>query len=373
MTGHTIPLVDLKRQTRQLEGEIQHAIAAVLDDCHFVRGKCIEEFEEAFAGYCGATHASAVSSGTAALQLALLAAGVGKGDEVITSPYTFIATAEAITCVGAKPVFVDILPGPFTIDPDKIEGVITEKTRAIIPVDLFGQPAHLGAIEQIARVHHLTVIEDACQATGAAYEGCRVGSMSRLTCFSFYPSKNLGALGDAGAVVAKDLKTIEHIRMRRDHGQTGPYIHETEGFNARMDSIQAAVLLVKLRHLDAWNATRRKHGRHYDRLLRDIEQVVTPPIMEYAEPVYALYTIRARERDRLQAYLRQRRIGTGVYYPIPLHLQPAYQYLGYKEHDFPVAEAAAREVLSLPMYAELREDEVNRVVEGVRAFYRTNG
>ncbi|HEY9817598.1 MAG TPA: DegT/DnrJ/EryC1/StrS family aminotransferase, partial [Candidatus Obscuribacterales bacterium] len=345
-----IPLVDLKRQTRQLGGEIQRAIAEVLADCNFVKGKWIEQFEESFARYCGVTHASAVSSGTAALQLALLAAGVGKGDEVITSPYTFIATAEAITCVGARPVFVDILPGPFTIDPQRIEKVITERTRAIIPVDLFGQPANLDSLGQIAQVHHLTVIEDACQATGAEYKGCRIGSVSHLTCCSFYPSKNLGALGDAGAVVTKDLKAAEQIRMLRDHGQTGPYIHEREGFNARMDSIQAAVLLVKLQYVDEWNARRRKHARQYDELLSDIESVTTPPILQDAIPVYAHYTIRARERDRLQVYLRQRGIGTGVYYPVPLHLQPAYQYLGYKEHDFPVAEAAAREVLSLPMY-----------------------
>lgn len=365
-----IPLIDLKRQTRQLEGEIQRAIAEILADCHFVRGTSIEKFEEAFARYCEVAYASAVSSGTAALQLALLAAGVGKGDEVVTSPYTFIATAEAITCVGAKPVFVDILPGPFTLDPEKIEEVITERTKAVIPVDLYGQSADLEAIEQIAQVHHLTIIEDACQATGAEYKGRRLGSVSHLTCFSFYPSKNLGALGDAGAVVTKDLKAVEQIRIRRDHGQTGPYIHETEGLNARMDSIQAAVLLVKLQYVDGWNATRRKHARQYDELLRDIEPVTTPPIMEYANSVYALYTIRAQDRDRLQVYLRQRGISTGVYYPIPLHLQPAYQYLGYKEHDFPVTETAARETLSLPMYPELSEDEITRVAEGIRDFYQ---
>ena len=284
-----------------------------------------------------------------------------------------LATTEAISQAGARFDFVDIDPRTYNIDADTVAAAVTPRTRAIVPVHLFGQSAEMAPILAAAGRVVATVIEDACQATGAEYEGCRLGSMSRLTCFSFYPSKNLGALGDAGAVVAKDLKTVEHIRLRRDHGQTGPYVHETEGLNARMDSIQAAVLLVKLRHLDEWNATRRKHGRHYDGLLRDVEQVVTPPIMEYANPVYALYTIRARERDRLQVYLRQRGIGTGVYYPIPLHLQPAYQYLGYKEHDFPVAETAAREVLSLPMYAELREDEINRVVEGIRDFYRANG
>ena len=367
-----IPLVNLKRQTGPLQGEIQNAIAEVLADCQFVKGIWIERFEDAFARYCGVAHASAVASGTAALQVALLAAGVGEGDEVITSPYTFIATAEAITCVGAKPVFADILPGPFTIDPHKIERVTSPRTRAIIPVDLFGQPADLGAIGELAQLHRLTVIEDACQATGAEYQGSRLGSRSHLTCFSFYPSKNLGALGDAGAVVSNDLKAMEHVRIRRDHGQTGPYIHEVEGLNARMDSIQAAVLLVKLRYLDQWNATRRKHARHYDELLGDIEAVTTPPIMEYATPVYALYTIRARDRDRLREHLREREIMTGVYYPTPLHLQPAYQFLDYKEHDFPVAETAAREVLSLPLYPELLEDEINRVAEGIRSFYRGN-
>ncbi|MFQ5539978.1 MAG: DegT/DnrJ/EryC1/StrS family aminotransferase [Candidatus Binatia bacterium] len=367
-----IPLVDLKRQTRQLEGEIRRAIADVLADSHFVKGIWIERFEEVFARYCGVAHAGAVASGTAALQLALLAAGVGGGDEVITSPYTFIATAEAITSVGAKPVFADILPGPFTIDPQRIEGVITKKSRAIIPVDLFGQAADLDAIGEVAHVRRLTVVEDACQATGAEYRGSRLGSRSHLTCFSFYPSKNLGALGDAGAVVTEDLKAMEHVRTRRDHGQTGPYIHEVEGLNARMDSIQAAVLLVKLRYLDQWNATRRKHAGQYDALLSDIEAVTTPPIMEYATPVYALYTIRARDRDRLQLYLRERGIMTGVYYPIPLHLQPAYKSLGYKEGDFPVTERASQEVLSLPVYPELNEDEINQVAEGLRDFYRGN-
>lgn len=367
-----IPLVDLKRQTRQLEGEIRRAIADVLADSHFVKGIWIERFEEVFARYCGVAHAGAVASGTAALQLALLAAGVGEGDEVITTPYTFIATAEAITSVGAKPVFADILPGPFTIDPQRIEGVITKKSRAIIPVDLFGQAADLDAIGELAHVRRLTVVEDACQATGAEYRGSRLGSRSHLTCFSFYPSKNLGALGDAGAVVTEDLKAMEHVRTRRDHGQTGPYIHEVEGLNARMDSIQAAVLLVKLRYLDQWNTTRRKHARQYDALLRDIEAVTTPPIMEYSTPVYALYTIRARDRDRLQLYLRERGIMTGVYYPIPLHLQPAYKSLGYKEGDFPVTERASQEVLSLPVYPELSEDEINQVAEGLRDFYRGN-
>lgn len=367
-----IPLIDLKRQTRQLEGEIQRAITEVLADGQFVKGIWIERFEEVFARYCGVAHAGAVASGTAALHLALLAAGVGEGDEVITTPYTFIATAEAITSVGAKPVFADILPGPFTIDPQKIEGLITQKTRAIIPVDLFGQAADLDAIGELAHVHRLTVIEDACQATGAEYRGSRLGNRSHMTCFSFYPSKNLGALGDAGAVVTEDLKAMEHIRIRRDHGQTGPYTHEVEGLNARMDSIQAAVLLVKLRHIDQWNATRRRLARQYDVLLGDVEAVTIPPIMEYATPVYTLYTIRARDRDRLQLYLREREIMTGVYYPIPVHLQPAYKFLGYKEGDFPVTETAAREVLSLPLYPELREDEINQVAEGIRGFYRGN-
>ena len=368
-----IPLVDLKKQTRQLEREIQRAIGEVLADCHYVRGKWIEQFEEVFAQYCGGAYASAVSSGTAALHLALLAAGVGPEDEVVTSPYTFIATAEAITAAGARPVFVDILPGPFTIDPEKIEGVITRKTKAIIPVDLYGHPADLDAIREVAQIYQLTVIEDACQATGAEYKGNPVGGTSHLTCFSFYPSKTLGALGDAGAVVTNDLRAVENIRLRRDHGQTEPGVHEVEGYNARMDSIQAAVLLVKLQYLNQWNAARRKHAKQYDELLRDVEGVSVPPVMEYANPVYALYTIRVRNRDRLQAYLRQRGISTAVYYPIPLHLQAATRSLGYKEDDFPVAETAAREVLSLPMYPELSEGEISHVAESIREFYQGKG
>ncbi len=365
-----IPFVDLKKQTRQLEGEIQRAIAEVLADCRFVRGIWVEQFEEAFARYCGVGYACAVSSGTAALQLALLAAGVGRGDEVVTCPYTFIATAEAITHVGARPVFVDILPDTFTIDPENIEKVITKKTKAIIPVDLYGQPADLDAIRDGAQRYQLAVIEDACQATGAVYKGRRVGGGSELACFSFYPSKTLGAMGDAGAVVTDSHKAAEQIRIRRDHGQTGPYIHEVEGLNARMDSIQAAVLLVKLKYLDQWNSMRRKHAQQYDEMLKEVEFVKTPSVMGYANPVYALYTIRATDRDGLQVYLRQRGISTGVYYPIPLHLQPAYRYLGYKEDDFPVTEAAAREVLSLPMYPELSEGEISWVAEAVRDFYR---
>jgi dTDP-4-amino-4,6-dideoxygalactose transaminase len=365
-----IPLVDLKKQTRELEREIQRAIGEVLSDCDYVRGKWIEQFEEAFAQYCGGTYASAVSSGTAALHLALLAAGVGPGDEVVTSPYTFIATAEAITAAGARPVFVDIHPGPLTIDPEKIDGVVTRRTKSIVPVDLYGQPADLDAVREVARVHGLTVIEDACQAAGAQYKGRPIGGTSHLTCFSFYPSKTLGALGDAGAVVTNDLKAVEHIRLRRDHGQTERGVHEVEGYNARMDSIQAAVLLVKLQHLDRWNEARRRHAGQYDELLADVEGMQIPAVMKYANPVYALYTIRVRHRDRLQAHLRQRGISTGVYYPIPLHRQPAYRYLGYKEGDFPVAEAAAQESLSLPMYPELSEDEISHVAESVREFYQ---
>jgi len=365
-----IPLVDLKKQARQLEGEILRAIGEVLADCNYVRGVWIEEFEKAFACYCETAAAAAVSSGTAALHLALLAAGVGAGDEVVTTPFTFIATTEAITAGGARPVFADIRPDAFTIDPEKIEGVLTRKTKAIIPVDLYGQAANLDAILRLSRDYPLTVIEDACQATGAKYNGSRVGGRSHLTCFSFYPSKTLGAVGDAGAVVSNDPAAVEHIRLRRDHGQRGSYIHEVEGTNARMDSIQAAVLLVKLRHLDRWIAARREHARQYDVLLRDVEAVTTPPVMGYATPVYSLYTIRARDRDGLRRYLRGRGIATGVYYPVPLHLQPAYQHLGYKEGDFPVTEAAAQEVLSLPMYPELTEDEISYVAESLRAFYQ---
>jgi dTDP-4-amino-4,6-dideoxygalactose transaminase len=368
-----IPLVDLKKQMRYLEAEILEAIGEVLTDGRYVRGAWIEQFERAFAEYCTAADAAAVSSGSAALQLALWAAGVGAGDEVVTSPYTFAATAGAITAAGARPVFADIRSESFTLDPEKVEGVMTRRTKAIIPVDLYGQPADLDAFLELAKAYDLTVVEDACQAVGAEYKGSRVGSKSHLTCYSFYPAKPLGALGDAGAIVSNDTMAMEHVRMQRDHGQRHPYVHEIGGINARMDSIQAAALLVKLRHLDRWITARRKHAGLYNELLREVEAVAIPYVMEYVVSVYALYTIRAQDRDGLRAFLHQRGIATGVYYPIPLHLQPAYRHLGYKENDFPMAEAAAREVLSLPMYPELSEDEIRYIAESIHMFYRGKG
>ena len=355
---------------RQIGEEILGAIQEVLEDCSYIGGRWIKDFEEDFARYCETTHGCATSSGTAALHLALMAEGIKPGDEVVTTPYTFIATAEAISYVGATPVFVDIVPGSYTIDPGQIETVITEKTKAVIPVHLYGQPADLDPIRALAKRYGLKIIEDACQAHGATYHGRRIGSMGNLTCFSFYPSKNLGALGDAGAVVTNNPEAVEQIRMLRDHGQRGRYLHEVEGLNARMDSIQAAVLLVKLRYLEEWNKARQRHARLYGQLLRDIEEVITPEVMGHTTHVYYLYTIRAKERDRLREFLLRRDVMTGVYYALPLHLQPAYRHLGYKEGDFPVAEACAKEALSLPMYPELAEDQVAYIAEGIREFYR---
>jgi dTDP-4-amino-4,6-dideoxygalactose transaminase len=355
---------------RQIGGEILGAIQEVLKECSYVGGRWIKDFEADFARYCEATHACATASGTAALHLALMTEGITSGDDVLTTPYTFIATAEAISYVGATPVFVDILPGPCTIDPEKIGGAMTEKTKAVIPVHLYGQPADMNPIEKFAKRYGLKIIEDACQAHGARYHGHRLGSLGHMTCFSFYPSKNLGALGDAGAVVTDNAAAVEKVRMLRDHGQKGRHLHEMEGLNARMDSIQAAVLLIKLRYLEEWNKARQKHAGLYDELLGGIEEVRTPEVMGYATHAYYLYTIRARERDRLREFLLQREIMTGVYYPLPLHLQPAYRHLGYKRGDFPVAEACAEEVLALPMYPELTEEQLVSIAESIREFYQ---
>lgn len=365
-----IPLVDLQRQMHQIGGEILGAVHEVLKECSYIGGKWVKDFEEDFAQYCDARYACATASGTAALHLALMAEGITTGDEVITTPYTFIATAEAISLVGARPVFADILSESYTIDPGKVEQAMTGKTKAILPVHLYGHPADMDPIRELATRRGLKIIEDACQAHGARYRGHRIGSLGHTTCFSFYPSKNLGAMGDAGAVVTNSLATAEQIRMLRDHGQRGRYLHEVAGLNARMDSIQAAVLSVKLRYLEEWNRARQRHAGLYDQLLNGIEGVRTPEVMGYATHAYCLYTIRAERRDRLREFLRRREVMTGIYYPRPLHLQPAYRHLGYGEGDFPVAESCAKEVLSLPMYPELAEDQILYIAESIREFYR---
>ncbi len=361
-----VPFVDLKRQYASIKAEVDSAIQRVLDNTSFIGGEELSSFEKAFAGYCSAQHAVGVSSGTSALYLALMAHDVGRGDEVITVPNTFTATAEAIVIAGAKPVFVDIDPKTHTINPDSIAAAVTKKTKAILPVHLYGQPANMGPILDVAEERGLVVIEDAAQAHGAEYRGKRIGSLS-TTCFSFYPGKNLGAYGDAGCVTTNDREIAEKIRMLRDHGRTKKYEHKVVGFNERLDSLQAAVLSVKLKHIESWTEARRKNAREYGKLLGSAD-VETPFEAAYARHVYHLYVIKAEERDALQAHLKARDVSTGIHYPIPLHLQPAYANLKCKKGSFPVSEEDAEKILSLPMFPELSSEEIGFVCESIREF-----
>ena len=363
-----IPFVDLKQQYHEIKAELQQAIEGVLEGGRFVGGEEVECFEEEFARYCGVRFAVGVGSGTEALHLALLACGVGKGHEVITVPNTFIATAEAITLAGATPVFVDIDPKTYTIDTAQIEGAITERTKAIIPVHLYGQPAHMESILAIAERTKLLVIEDAAQAHGAVYEGKKVGGLGMAACFSFYPTKNLGAYGDGGAVVTDDEEIAQRVMMLRDHGSRRKYRHEIEGMNSRLDTVQAAILRVKLCHVDQWNQQRRERASLYDALLKDAQGVVCPAVRAGSYHVYHLYVIRTTERDRLREHLESKGILTGIHYPVPLHLQPAYGYLGIGEGTYPVTERAATEILSLPMCPELGQREVEAVAQEIKGF-----
>jgi dTDP-4-amino-4,6-dideoxygalactose transaminase len=363
----TLPLADLRAQYQPLREEILTAIDGVLDSLQLFLGKNVQDFEAEFAEYCGVRHAVGVGSGTEALHLALLACGVGPGDEVITVSHTFIATVEAICLTGAAPVMVDIDPDTYTIDVSQIEGKVTSKTRAIVPVHLYGQCADMDPILDIAEKHSLAVVEDACQAHGAEYKKKRTGSLGDVGCFSFYPSKNLGAYGEAGICVTNDPQIARRLRMLRDHGSEDKYHHSVMGVNARLDEIQAAILRVKLKRLDEWNEARRKNASLYNELLADCP-VITPSEAEYAKHVYHLYVIRTTHRDDLQAYLRTRGIATGVHYPVPIHLQDAWQSAGYRTEGLSVTERYAREILSLPMYAELTPASIEYVAQTVRGF-----
>ncbi len=363
----TIPLVDLKAQYQAIKPEIDAAMQRVVANTQFILGKEVAEFEKNFAAYCRVRHCVGTDSGTAALHLALILCGIKPGDEVITTTHTFVATAEVISLIGARPVFVDIDPRTYNIDPNAIERAITPRTRAIIPVHLYGQPAEMEPILDIARRHNLRVIEDAAQAHGAEYRGRRAGSMGDIACFSFYPGKNLGAYGDAGALVTNDDDLAARARMLRDHGRKEKYAHQIVGYGYRLDALQAAILGAKLPHLDAWNARRREIADYYTELFSNID-LVLPYVPTHIKPVYHLYVVRARNRDALQKHLKARGIETGIHYPIPLHLQPVYKNLGYKPGDFPHTEKAANEVLSLPMYPELTEAQINQVVEAVKDF-----
>ncbi len=365
-TNQDIPLVDLQVQYAGLRVEIDGAIRRVIDNASFIMGPEVQDFEAAFARYVGVSEAVGVASGSAALQLALLACGIGPGDEVITTPHTFFATAEAISQVGATPVFADIQPDTYNLDPERVEQAITRRTRAIMPVHLYGQTADMREIVALARRHGLRVIEDAAQAHGATHYGQRAGGIGDLACFSFFPSKNLGCYGDGGMVTTADPDLAAHLRRLRDHGRTSKYEHAEVGWGARLDSLQAAILGAKLPHLEEWNTCRRAAALRYNALLAGCG-VVTPAERPYNCHVYYCYVIRAPKRDRLFVELTARGIGAGIHYPIPLHLQPAYRALGWLPGAFPVSEAAADGVLSLPMYAEITPEQQALVASAIKA------
>jgi dTDP-4-amino-4,6-dideoxygalactose transaminase len=360
----SVPFVDLKAQYQSIRDEIDEAVARVISNTSFILGPEVEAFEQAFAEYTGARFCLGLNSGTAALHLALLAAGIGAGDEVIVPANSFFATAEAVSVTGATPVFIDADPASYTIDTNKIEQAITERTRAIIPVHLYGQSADLDPIFEIAKRRNLLVIEDAAQAHGAEYKGRRVGALGDIGCFSFYPGKNLGAYGEGGAVVTNDEQLARRVRLLRDHGSEKKYRHEIVGYNFRLEGIQGAVLNVKLRHLDRWNELRRRHAAQYTELLKETN-LTLPVEMDYARHVYHVFVIQSETRDNLQRKLSDAGIQTGIHYPIPIHLQPAYASLGHQHGDFPESERQSERVLSLPMFAELTEDQVRTVAHAI--------
>lgn len=362
-----VPPLDLKAQWLSIKDEISAAINAVVESQQFILGPQVQAFEEEAAKYCGTQFAVGVASGTDALLLALHVAGVGPGDEVLLPTFSFIATADSVSLLGAIPVFVDIDPSTFALDPAQLEAKITPRTRAILPVHLYGHPADMDPIDSVARRHHLKVIEDNAQAIGAKYKGRKTGSLGDLGCISFFPSKNLGAYGDGGMIVTNSEAYSKHLRVLRNHGSAKKYYATEQGWNSRLDEIQAAILRVKLRHLDNWGLARRKNATSYNQLLKGIPGVVTPVEAPWAEHVYHQYTIRIVNRDRVQSALTEQNIGTTVYYPTPMHLQPVFAQLGYREGDLPEAEKAVKEVLSLPIYAELTQQQIHRVVTTVAA------
>ncbi|MDY6987436.1 MAG: DegT/DnrJ/EryC1/StrS family aminotransferase [Thermodesulfobacteriota bacterium] len=362
----TIPFVDLQAEYDKLRLEVSEAISAVLNTTAFVLGPAVERFESEFAAYCETRYAIACNSGTSALHLALRACDIQPGDEVITVSHTFIATAWAISYCCATPVFVDVDPNTRTMDVSHIESKITSRTKAVIPVHLYGHPADMEPIISIAKERGLAVIEDAAQAHGARYRGMRVGCMGDVGCFSFYPSKNLGAYGEAGAVVTNDEAIARKVRLLRDHGQSKRYQHDVLGYNYRMDGLQGAILGVKLLHLDEWNEKRRKIARKYNEFLKEIREMVLPTVAPWAEPVFHLYVIEYPERSRLRRALNEMGISTGLHYPIPIHLQKPYGYLNLGEGALPVTEKLAKRCLSLPMYPEMTDEMVKDVCEVLR-------
>jgi dTDP-4-amino-4,6-dideoxygalactose transaminase len=363
-----VPFLNLRLHHEPMREELRAAIEEVIDASAFAGGSFVEKFEREFAHFSGVQHASGVGNGTDALWFALLALGVGPGDEVITVPSTFMATAEAITYCGARPVFVDIDEETYTMDAAQLERAITPRTKAILPVHLFGQMADMGAIAEMARKHSLPIVEDACQAHGAEYKGRKAGSVGEIGCFSFYPGKNLGALGEAGAATTNNAELKRQIDVLRDHGQARKYHHTVVGWNGRMDGIQAAALSVKLKRLADGNELRRQHARLYSELLAGLDEIILPVTAPGRVHVFHIYAIRAPKRDELMRALAQRGISCGIHYPVPVHLQEAYRPLGLTRGAFPVAERCADEFVSLPMFPELKPEQVETVALAVRAW-----
>jgi len=359
-----VPFVDLAAQYATIEDQVGKAMASVLRRTNFILGQDVDLFEKEFAAFCEVEHAIGVDTGTSALELILRACDIGPGDEVITVVNTFIATTLAISYAGAVPVLVDADPQTYNIDVSKLEEAITPRTKAIIPVHLYGQPADMDPIMEIAQRHGLKVIEDACQAHGARYKGRRAGSLGHAAAFSFYPAKNLGAYGDGGIIVTDDEQVDQRVRMLRNYGQREKYNHLVCGFNRRLDTLQAAVLRVKLGYLDEWNDARRRHAGRYKQLLASTP-LALPPEADYAESVYHLYVVRTDNREVFMDYMQEQEISTGIHYPIPVHLQPAYQELGYGKGDFPVSERYAEQIVSLPMYPELTPEFIDHVAEAI--------
>ncbi|MBA7711788.1 dTDP-3-amino-3,6-dideoxy-alpha-D-galactopyranose transaminase [subsurface metagenome] len=368
MNNQTIPLVDLKRESASINNEIEAALKGVLQKGQFILGDNVSLFEKEFAEYCSTKYAIGVASGSDALFLSLMALGVGNGDEVITTPFTFISTVDAISKVGAKPIFADIDEGTYNISLPKIKGRITNRTRAIIVVHLYGNPVDMNPVRKLAKSYNLKIVEDACQAHGAEYKGKKVGSLGDTGCFSFYPTKNLGAYGDGGIVTTSNDEIAQKIKILRDHGRTEKNRHNVIGYNSRLDELQAAVLRVKLKYLEERNEQRRKHAQLYNNLLQDIDHVQIPIEIPFAKHVYCLYVIKHKSRDELQEYLAFGGISTMIHYPIPVHLQKAYKYLGFEKGSFPMAEKCASEVLSLPMFSELTQQEIEHICKKLKEF-----
>jgi dTDP-4-amino-4,6-dideoxygalactose transaminase len=362
-----VPFLDLKLQHSQLADELNEAVQRVMSRAWFILGEEVDAFEADLAAYCGVKHCVGVGSGTDALNLALEACGIGPGDEVITVSHTFIGTAIAISRTNARPVFVDIDPATYTMDPEQAARAITPRTKALLPVHLYGQCADMDPLLALAREHDLWVIEDACQAHGAIYKGLKAGSIGHLGCFSFYPSKNLGACGDGGAITTNDGELAKHLNLLRNYGQSRKYYHETMGYNSRLDELQAAVLRVKLRYLDEWNRARREHAEYYTKLLETCD-FGCPYEARHGTPVYHLYVVRTPRREQLRDFLEKRSIYTQIHYPIPIHLQGTYANLGYSRGSLTATENIAAEVVSFPMYPELTKEKIELVCEAVQLF-----